>query len=290
MLNTTQLLTNLTSFQPLTATLEKSGLNHFTTIVDTANNMLFGSNGFDYEVLSDLTHATAEFINDDFSIYQGLVNSELFELPKQESITHTYINDKHPVIDSGFLVIAALSICYDAINARAIPSQSLNYFGAANELIGIARTSTALIDKLDQEQQHLIQIKKLTPKPPMSNADKARLKAKQFNERCDEFLNHLEEIAQHIYELEPNTPVGAITRHVHEHCFFKKRQLKALGLELPSEEHMKAFLVDGDLIPDTAKYKGRAPFKPVNIEAPAGNYAQLVAYTLQEYNNPLLNL
>ncbi|MDC3190578.1 hypothetical protein NQU96_12555 [Pseudoalteromonas elyakovii] len=292
MLNKNQLITNTTSFQPLTDALVKADLHHFISVVDQAFALLFSNDSFDHEVLSDLAHATADFIDDDFSIYQGLFSSGLIELPQSDSIVSTYINEKHPVIDAGFLAIGALSVCYDAINhvTGSQEQTSAKHFGAANELIGIARLSSALIDKLDEEEHHRQQIKKLTPKPPMSNADKARLKAKKFNERCNKFLYLLEDIARFVYEFEPYTPVGAITHHIHQHCFYKKRQLKEMGLELPSEERMKSFLLNYVPIPKTAIYKGRAPFKAINTDAPATNFAQLVEFTLQECSNPLLFL
>ncbi|AMJ93614.1 hypothetical protein AVL56_04385 [Alteromonas stellipolaris] len=292
MLNKNQLLTNTTSFQPLTDALVKAGLHHFISVVHQATALLFSNDSFDHEVLSDLAHATADFIDDDFSVYQGLFSSGLIEFPQSDSIVSTYINEKHPVIDAGFLAIGALSVCYDAIN-HATGSQeqaSVKHFSAANELIGIARLSSALIDKLDEEEHHRQQIKKLTPKPPMSNAAKAKLKAKQFNEKCDRFLIHLEQIALFVLDYEPYTPIGAITSYVHESCFYKKRQLKEMGLELPSEERMKSFLLNYVPIPKTAIYKGRAPFKAINTDAPATNFAQLVEFTLLECSNPLLFL
>lgn len=293
MLNTTHILTNVKSFQPLIDELITNNLSSFIPVVKQVNAILFEDGLFDFDVLFDLTHATNDFLDDGFSTYQGLTNCNSIELKNLDPFVSQFINKDHPVIDSGFLAIPTLSICYDAIeqvkNNHISEQNTMMLYGIAKELLGLARISPALIDKMDDEDVYHQKIKKLTPKPPMTNADKARIKAKIFNDKCEQFLSHLTHLTEFVLEQEPYTPIGKITGYIHELCFFKKRILKEAELELPSEARMKKYLQLHLTIPSTANYIGRAKFKAV-INVDVNNFNDLVIETLNGFDNKILNI
>ena len=293
MLNTTQILTNTTSFKPLINQLNAHNLSSFINVVEQVNTILFEGGLFDYDVLCDITHATNDFLDDGFSIYQGLNNCNSIEFKNLEPFVSKFINENHPVIDSGFLVIPALSTCYDAIhqakNNDVNAQETVKLYGIAKELLGLARISSTLIDKMDEEDFYRQKIEKLTPKPPMTNADKAKVKAKLFNDKCERFLSHLSELTEFVLEQEPYTPIGKITGYIHELCFFKKRKLKEAELELPSEARMKKHLQESINIPPTAHYVGRAKFKAV-VNLDVKSFDELVIATLNDFDNKILNI
>ncbi|MDX2370852.1 MAG: hypothetical protein QNK36_21030 [Colwellia sp.] len=293
MLNTTQILSNTTSFQPLIDELTAHNLSNFINVVEQVNTILFGDSQFDFDVLFDLTHATSDFIDDDFSSYHDLSNCSLIELQNIDPFVSKFINEKHPVIDSGFLIIPTLSICYDAINqAKNIHVDEqviMKLYGIAKELLGLARISSALIDKMDDEDIYRKKIKKLSPKPPMSNADKARITARIFKPRYELFLSHLTTLAEFVLEKEPYTPIGNIAAYVHALCFWEKKKIKEVGFELPSEDRMKKHMLKHVHIPQTAIYIGRAKFKAVANEQ-VNNYKDLVTETLKDFDNEILNI
>jgi len=293
MLNTTQILTNTTSFQPLIDELTTHNLSSFITVVEQVNAILFEEQPFDYDVLLDVTHSTNSFIDDDFSIYHDLTNCNSIELKNLDPFVSKLINENHPVIDSGFLIIPALSICYDAIhqakNNHVHDQGIIKLYGTAKELLGLARISSTLIDKMDEEDVYRQKIKKLTPKPPMTNADKARITAKILKVRYELFLSHLTKLAEFVLEQEPYTPIGNIAGYVHASCFYKKTILKKAGFELPSEDRMKKHLFKHLKIPHTAIYIGRAKFKAV-VNLDAENFNELVIKTLNGFDNEILNI
>jgi hypothetical protein len=293
MLNTTQILTNTTSFQPLIDELTAHNLSSFISVVEQVNTILFEDLSFDFDVLFDITHGTVDFIDDDFAIYKDLNNYNSIEFKKLDHFVSKFINKDHPVIDSGFLVIPTLSLCYDAINQAKnnhIDDQNIiKLYGTAKELLGLARISSTLIDKMDEEENYRQKIKKLTPKPPMTNADKARIKAKIYKSKSELFLSHLTELTEFVFKQEPYIPLGIITGYVHQLCFFKKRQLKAAELELPSEARMKKHLQQNIEIPLTAIYPGRARFKSV-VNVDVKSFDALVIATLTGFNNEILNI
>lgn len=293
MLNTTQILTNTTSFQPLIDELTAHNLSSFINVVEQINTILFEGGLFDFDVLFDITHATNDFLDDGFSIYQDLNNCNSIEFKNLDPFVSKFINKDHPVIDSGFLVIPTLSICYDAIhqvkNSDVNDHGVIKLYGTAKELLGLARISSTLIDKMDEEDFYRQKIAQLTPKPPMSNADKAKVKAKIFNDKCEQFLSHLSELTEFVLEQEPYTPIGKITGYIHELCFFKKRKLKEAELELPSEARMKKHLQESVNIPPTAHYVGRAKFRAV-VNLDVNNFDELVIATLNDFDNKILSI
>tara|TARA_R110000737_G_scaffold320608_1_gene332227 strand:+ start:1334 stop:2221 length:888 start_codon:yes stop_codon:yes gene_type:complete len=293
MLNTTHILTNVKSFQPLIDELIAHNLSSFIDVVEQVNTILFEDLSFDFDVLFDITHGTADFMDDDFSSYKDLNNCNSIEYKNIDPFVSKFINKEHPVIDSAFLVIPTLSLCYDAINQAKnnhIDVQNIiTLYGTAKELLGLARISSTLIDKMDEEESYRQKIKRLTPKPPMTNADKGQITARNLKPRYELFLSHLSEIAEFVLQQEPYTPLGKITGYVHQLCFFKKRQLKTAGLELPSEARMKKHLHQHLKIPSTAIYIGPAKFKAV-VNVDISNFNDLVIETLNGFDNELLNI
>jgi len=292
-LNTTQILTNKSSFQPLIDELIAHNLSSFIDVVEQVNTILFEDSSFDFDVLFDITNATNGFLDDDFSIYHDLNNCNLIDFNNLDPFISLFINKNHSVIDSGFLAIPTLSICYDAIeqvkNNHVIEQKTMKLYGIAKELLGLARISPALIDKMDEEDSYRKKIKQLTPKPPMTNADKARITARIFKPRYELFLSHLTKLAEFVLEQEPYTPIGNIAAYVHKLWCRKKAILQEAGFELPSEARMKKHLLENVEVPHTAIYIGRAKFKAVANEN-VNNFNDLVIETLNGFDNEILNI